>query len=152
MGNTSSLADNSKEEEINAQRYLTSTQEESTRRSYEQLRYERAKLGRVKRKETENFGHEQEEYERKLREQEAKKLKLQDKRRKREVHDISNNVSYQNIDLESNRDVRPSVELEENKVSKNDSDIARRKDIITKTRLTRDHEINKKLEKFIYKQ
>ncbi|RIA83852.1 hypothetical protein C1645_444642 [Glomus cerebriforme] len=113
MGNTFSLVDKS-EEETNAQRYLTVTQEESTRRSYEHIRHERAKFGRVKRKETENFGHEQEEYERKLREQEVlMKLKLQEKRSKREVHGISNNVSYQNTGLENNRDIRPSVKHEE---------------------------------------
>ncbi|CAG8604422.1 1319_t:CDS:2 [Rhizophagus irregularis] len=50
---------------------LTSTEEESTRQSYEQLRYERLRRERVKRKELEKFEIEQEEYAKKLREQES---------------------------------------------------------------------------------
>ncbi|RIA85169.1 hypothetical protein C1645_782517 [Glomus cerebriforme] len=139
MGNVLSLMDQS-EEESYTQRYnysqqyqtqyplytttrnpsapyndtLTSTEEVSTRQTYEQARYERSKREKAKRKELEIYEHEQEEYARKLREQEAlEKLRLQHEREKHETHYINDDVSsHQYMGFESNRDVRQNVEYD----------------------------------------
>ncbi|RIA83851.1 hypothetical protein C1645_444633 [Glomus cerebriforme] len=101
MGNELSLVDIP--DSIDTQGYLSSVLEESTRKSYEQLRYERSKLGKVKR---EKFELQQEKYERDLRDEEAlKKLKLQNKRKNHEVLGINNNILYQNTGLERRQNV-----------------------------------------------
>lgn len=98
---------------------LASTEEESTRQSYEQLRYERLRRERVKRKELEKFEIEQEEYAKKLREQESlERLRLKDERERHRTHDINNDMSYQfnkkeqNKDFRSNPDIRQHVEYD----------------------------------------
>jgi hypothetical protein len=99
----------------------TSTEEVNTRQSYEQLRYERLRRERIKRKEPEKFEIEQEEYAKKLREQEALEgLRLKDEREKHKAYGINYDISYQvnkkeqNKDFISNPDIRQNVEYEDN--------------------------------------
>src|ERR1044072_4383070 len=99
----------------------TSTEDEATRQSYERSRYKRSKREKLKRKELENYELEQEEYLRKLREQESlERFKIRDERDRKsrgdddyggvyESYQISDIIDEQNSGLENNRDVRQNV-------------------------------------------
>ncbi|GBB97413.1 hypothetical protein RclHR1_02990014 [Rhizophagus clarus] len=96
---------------------FTSTEEESTRQSYEQSRYERHMRERIKRKELEKFEFEQEEYAKKLREQEAlERLRIKDEKEKHKAHDINNNLSssYQFNKNEQTKNFKINPDIRQN--------------------------------------
>ncbi|GBB97405.1 hypothetical protein RclHR1_02990006 [Rhizophagus clarus] len=81
---------------------LISTEEESARQSYEQLRHERLKRERIKRK-----GHEQKQ-------EVLETLKLKDGSEIHGEHDINKEISYQINTKEQNKDFKISLDIRQN--------------------------------------